>query len=1004
MSVAIFVGKFSPIHKDHVKSILGIKDWCDANNAQLKVFSTTSKDKSKQPLAFDQKMQFVKEALEGKGIEVSFEPVTKIWDVIEGELFGQYKSEDANKGLYLFTGSDHTEEYNDLLKGILKRYEAKGRKIDFPVEVKPTVGRVDGVGISATDLRLAAKTDDYETFTKYSPFDDEEKNRRMFNAYKDSLKERSRKKTSVLGCGNFWMSPIGKVYVLDDVDHEHSDFLRDNIELFGFKKQRKRISEDEAFELMDKAIYELGWIKGRLDWGSGNDGTIQVKSLDNARQRLRRIDFDIYELLGNKRLVIQAINEWGDGDSVWRGNGKQFIEELHDDRLKESALKETKIYSIKDRDLQEKCDEVIEMLRAEYPKAKLYFIGGTARDIIFGNDFNDIDIATNLTKNEIMRVFPDPISANRFGAGYIVIIEHKGQKFDLDSIVDHDILEKIKTGDLTFNCMAVDAYTGEIFDPDGGEKDWRNKTLRFSTFVFNELRAGREARSVLRPFKFQSRWGWDFDDETVETMKWWVANGKGFGRVSRHNLQKIWDAIKSGPHAKKAIKNIKEIGIYDLLMDYETKKNAENDTKGLEKTIMNFKENTDLFKHILKEYDEDAWKDFRDRSKDHLSKDWLNKGFNRPAFGYHKAECEEIIKKINNGELDKEELEADEFVMHAMSCYGLEKDGKIRTKRTLFQKILESSGFVCEYCDELIEGEPPVSTPTGDYHEDCLKLKKKLAHKKDWDEYDNNYRVHGGQFTNHPRQKMTVRGYQFNEKSMSNAEVAKEATWRVLHKIKDVGNKGYLVGGAVRDHLMGKECDDYDIMTDMSKGWIGQKLGNVTGSTWRNGDEVLFVEIDGEIFDIKRIGRNRDFIAELEMRDLTMNAIAWDPIDDEYIDPTGGVEDIKNKVLAFTPKNEELARNGQQPARVLRFIRFYATTGFEIKPSSLDALFEFAKKVKGNFGIESENNFENNWNKLINGKNAENAIALMKELGLYKYCEEKFPSVMTGKGSTRRNT
>lgn len=689
MVIALMIGKWSPIHKDHLKSIQDMSNWAEENDANCWICSSMSKDTSKQPLSFEEKMKFVEKAVSRyENVEVIKDPFKGAWEAIERAVYVVWKyQDDQNKGVYIFTGSDHLEEYEQVIKNIKQRFTKKDRNIDFNIEIMPTSGRVDGIGISATDLRNAAKNEDYESFKRLSAFDNEEDVKEMYVAYKNALRE----------------------------------------------------SNEDLFKL---------------------------------------------------------------------GN------------------------------------EVISKLKNAFPNAEAYYIGGTARDWVSKKPCNDIDIACNLSKNEIISVFPEVISANRFGAGYIVIINYKGQKFDLDSVVDHDIKEKIGTGDLTFNCMAVDPTTGEVIDNEGGLDDLKSETLRFSKFVFETIKRGAEARSIFRPFKFQARWGWEFDKDTEDAIVEFCEQ-YNFNRVAVNNMRKILDAIKVGEYSNKAIKNMKRLGVWKLLQDYETKGKV--------------------------------------------------------------------------GKISGESFKLEEFINH---------------KILSFEEILRECKTIKSF-------------------EEILRESNALDIDGAWDK-----------------------------------------TMRCLNKIHEVGNKGYIVGGAVRDMLLGKKANDFDIMTDMSKGWISSKLGNITGSSWRNGDEVLFVDIDGELFDIKRIGRSRDFISELEMRDLTINAIAWDPITDEYIDPTNGREDLKNKVLAFTPKNEELIRNGQQPARVLRYIRFLATTGFTPSKSSLDALKSFAIKTKGDFGIKSKNNFENNWNKLKAGKNAEGAIKLMKKLGLYDYCINEFSELM----------
>jgi len=92
---------------------------------------------------------------------------------------------------------------------------------------------------------------------------------------------------------------------------------------------------------------------------------------------------------------------------------------------------------------------------------------------------------------------------------------------------------------------------------------------------------------------------------------------------------------------------------------------------------------------------DNIYKDFRDRSEDHLTKDVLGKGMNRKYLGgYFRHECDEIIEKIRKGELDLDEMEADGTVMDSMRRFDKTKkgdDSRIETKKKgVFSKLFES--------------------------------------------------------------------------------------------------------------------------------------------------------------------------------------------------------------------------------------------------------------------------------------------------------------------------
>jgi tRNA nucleotidyltransferase/poly(A) polymerase len=495
--------------------------------------------------------------------------------------------------------------------------------------------------------------------------------------------------------------------------------------------------------------------------------------------------------------------------------------------------------------------------------------------------------------------------------------------------------------------MAVDPTTGEVIDPEGGVEDLKNQVISLSKYVEELSDRGAEARSMLRLFKFQSRWGWDIDERTERIIKNFVDKGHSFSRVSRHNLQKIWEAIKEGPYRKKAIENVKRLGLYDLLLSYEEKMNKDSDdpkSKSFGKNKVNFQ---------------------KEEAYDYIEE---GEGLKTPAGMFHPKKFREgmeswagdhhayVLRAFSEGRKVKIRKGSDTYVMTPT------RTGRVLFKSPIEEVVLDDEREI-EYALEKIKHS---GTMTSDIQ---IKIGGKV--------YD-------------PKSTTAFRGHLFESLIAGTEEEAFKSTYKIIERIKQCGNKAYIVGGAVRDKIMGKPCNDFDIITDMSNGFIEKKIGPIRGSMWRNGHEVLVVQYEGEEFDISRIPRTSSLIKELEERDLTMNAIAWDPVDDEYIDPTGGREDIQNKVLAFTPFNAGLVKNGQQPTRVLRCLRFYATSGFKISKETMDALESFAMKVKGNFGIRSKNNFMNNWEKMKKGKNFNNALQLLKDLELYDYCVEEF--------------
>ncbi|HEY7954718.1 MAG TPA: HD domain-containing protein [Polyangia bacterium] len=179
---------------------------------------------------------------------------------------------------------------------------------------------------------------------------------------------------------------------------------------------------------------------------------------------------------------------------------------------------------------------------------------------------------------------------------------------------------------------------------------------------------------------------------------------------------------------------------------------------------------------------------------------------------------------------------------------------------------------------------------------------------------------------------------------------------QVCRRLRDAGFEAWLVGGAVRDLLRGREAHDFDVATSASPSEVtqvfgrrrtiptGEKHGTVTVLTDRASGEREPVEVttfrgEGAYSD----GRRPDAVAfvsslveDLERRDFTMNAIAFDPIDDRVEDPFGGRVDLEAQLIRAV--GDPLARFSEDGLRALRAVRFAAQHGFRLDPPTEAAI------------------------------------------------------------------
>lgn len=198
-------------------------------------------------------------------------------------------------------------------------------------------------------------------------------------------------------------------------------------------------------------------------------------------------------------------------------------------------------------------------------------------------------------------------------------------------------------------------------------------------------------------------------------------------------------------------------------------------------------------------------------------------------------------------------------------------------------------------------------------------------------------------------------------------------------------NEGYLVGGSVRDFLMGKSFIDRDITIRNAKSFA-QNLAEKFDGYFVPLDEtnnIYRVVLKDKInyLDISEL-QGASIKDDLLRRDFTINAIAYDLSKNEFIDITGGINDLENKILRHI-KDENFE---EDPLRVLRAFRFYATTGFTMDETLKSAI----SKYKSLLSQPAKERINYEIMKLFGGKYTSKALLLMDEFGIL---EEIFPSV-----------
>lgn len=170
----------------------------------------------------------------------------------------------------------------------------------------------------------------------------------------------------------------------------------------------------------------------------------------------------------------------------------------------------------------------------------------------------------------------------------------------------------------------------------------------------------------------------------------------------------------------------------------------------------------------------------------------------------------------------------------------------------------------------------------------------------------------------------------------------------ILHRIAHAGHEAYLVGGCVRDGLMGLSPHDWDVCTDARPDQIqalfpdsldyGIRHGTVT-VRWNGAvAEVTTYRAESTYTDHRRpdqVTFIQDLNEDLARRDFTVNAIAMDAAG-SIRDPFGGVNDLQRGILRSVGVPE--ARFQEDALRMLRAVRFSAQLGFEIEAQTMQAI------------------------------------------------------------------
>ena len=238
----------------------------------------------------------------------------------------------------------------------------------------------------------------------------------------------------------------------------------------------------------------------------------------------------------------------------------------------------------------------------------------------------------------------------------------------------------------------------------------------------------------------------------------------------------------------------------------------------------------------------------------------------------------------------------------------------------------------------------------------------------------------------------------------------------IVRVLRERGFQAYLVGGCVRDLLLGREPKDYDVATDATPRQVmeifpqtyavGAQFGVVLvpapdgeeqKTTWENASKSKAVEVatfrsdigysDGRHPDEVRFSKHPE--QDVERRDFTINGMLLDPVSGEVLDFVGGRGDLRSGIIRTIGDPEK--RFGEDKLRMMRAIRFAARFEYQIDPATFAAIQDLAEQI----GAVSRERVRDELTRMLTEGHGRRAFLLLDESGLLR---QVLPEIWAMKG------
>ena len=229
-------------------------------------------------------------------------------------------------------------------------------------------------------------------------------------------------------------------------------------------------------------------------------------------------------------------------------------------------------------------------------------------------------------------------------------------------------------------------------------------------------------------------------------------------------------------------------------------------------------------------------------------------------------------------------------------------------------------------------------------------------------------------------------------------EKAGEKIVRLLH---NSGHQAFFVGGAVRNHLLKLPSDNVDIATDalpdgveeilnkarITNKPVGKKFGTILAIVQGEQVEITTFRRESRYSDARhpdRVEFIREYLDDARRRDLTINALYFNPQNQQLHDPTGGMKDLRHKLIRFV--GDPRHRIDEDPLRMLRAVRLATQLGFKLEKNSFAAIKTRAKLIQDVSGERAKLELD----KILLCPNRAAGLRLLEEVGLMKFLLPEF--------------